>query len=169
MATKKILLKVAPTTGDPVKGTVEETATYHGGTPQIDLDVDMRDKLAELVGKGNALLPDDKAGIYGRLTALMGKDKAQKIMNHAYIFNQRPDVQKLPLEDKLKAFYTIGSNDPDVAKIMARSKSLGYGVVPGFRGSNSSLNQELQGLNAAPPGSTGNTEIPQRVMLKINK
>lgn len=144
-----------------------------GNTPAVPNkgEFDIRDRLAELVGKGNTLNPDDKAAIYGSLAASLGKDKAEKIMTHAYIFNNRPDVIKLPLADKLRAFYTIGSNDPDVNAVISKSKTLGYGAIPGFQQSASSINQGLSGqapLVVAPEVSI-NPEAQRKIMLRINK
>lgn len=161
---KTIRVKVSPKTGgDPVSKIGDTKGKY-------DEELDIRDHLAGLVGKGNALSPDDKAAIYGSLTAKLGRDRATKIMNHAYLFNQRPDVVRLPLEDKIRAFYTIGSNDPDVNSVITKSKTLGYGVLPGFRQSSSALNQELSGqAPVAPTTSAAAPEIQRRVMVKINK
>lgn len=166
---KSIKLRISPKTGDPTKGIVDESM-HVTNRPKIDQDFDIRDRLAELVGKGNALSPDDKAAIYGNLTARVGKDKAMKIMNHAYIFNQRSDVIKLPLEERLKAFYTIGSNDKDVNDVIVKSKSLGYGAVPGFRQSSSDINQQLTGQVPVPVVTTAvSPEIQKRVMLQVRK
>lgn len=153
MAKSKVMIKVAP--GDP--------------KVPVNMDFDIRDRLAELVGKGNALSPDDKAAIYGGLVSSLGKEKATKMMNHAYIFNQRGDVQNLPLEDKLKSFYTIGSTDPELSQIMTKSKSLGYGVVPGLRESSSDLNQSLTGRTAPTTPGVVNPEVVKRVMVRVNK
>lgn len=164
---KKVLLKVAPSSGDPIKTTSGDMLL----TPSnpISKDLDLRDRLAELVGKGNALSPDDKKAIYSSLIGQLGQDKAMKVMNHAYIFNQRPDVVKLPLEDKLRAFYTIGSNDPDVNQIIAKSKTLGYGALPGFRESSSALNQQLAGKIAAVETPNVNPEIKKKVMIRVGE
>jgi hypothetical protein len=165
----KVLLKVTPQTGDPIKK-IGDTV-LPAGKGRTDQEFDIRDRLAELVGKGNTLNTDDKAAIYGSLVASLGKNKAQKVMNHAYLFNARPDVQSLPLEDKLRSFYTIGSNDPDVNALIAKSKTLGYGAVPGFRQSSSAINQQLSGQ--VPANGTINTsvapEIQKRVMLQVRK
>jgi hypothetical protein len=169
MATKKILLKVAPATGDPIKK-VGDTV-IPAGRGKTDQEFDIRDRLAELVGKGNVLSPDDKAAIFGNLTSSLGKEKAMKLMNHAFIFNQRPDIVNLPVEEKLKAFYTIGSNDRDVNDLITKSKSLGYGAIPGFRQSASAVNQQLSGQ--IPVTATANgvspAEIQKRVMLQVRK
>ena len=153
----KVLLKMAkPSTSDP--------------KVPVRTDFDLRDRLSELVGRGNTLNPDDKAAIYGNLVANLGKEKAQKVMNHAYIFNQRPDILNLPLEDKLKAFYTIGSNDADVNALIAKSKTLGQGVVPGFRQSSSDINQQLSGQVPATATTVAvSPEIQRRVMLQVKK
>jgi hypothetical protein len=165
---KKVLLKVSPPAGDPVKGTTSEGMLLTPHNP-IAQDLDIRDRLAELVGKGNALHPDDKKAIYGALASQLGQEKAMKVMNHAYLFNQRPDVVKLPLEDKLRAFYTIGSNDPDVNMAINRSKSLGYGALAGFRNSSSGINQQLTGSVAAVTPTAMEPEVQKKVMLKVSK
>lgn len=155
---KAVRIKVAPTTGTP-------TIPNKG-------DFDIRDRLAELVGKGNALAPDDKAAIYGSLVASLGKDKAEKVMSHAYLFNNRPDIVKLPSEDKIRAFYTIGSNDPDVNAIISKSKTLEYGPIAGFRQSASSINQGLSGqapLLTTAPGATVSPEVQRKIMVRVNK
>lgn len=164
---KSIKLRIKPTTGDPVKS-ADSDMVLSTRTP-IEQGLDIRDHLAELVGKGNTLSAGDRTAIYGSLTAALGRDKATKIMNHAYLFNQRPDVAKLPLEEKIKSFYTIGSNDPDVNDVIMKSKTLGYGALPGFRGSSSVLNQILSGRTADVTGTNANQEAKDRIMLRINK
>lgn len=164
---KKVMVRVAPSTGDPNKGIVPEDIIVNRDRNVRNLDV--RDRLSELVGKGNMLNPDDKAAIYSSLTASLGKDKATKIMQHAYIFNQRPDMLRLPLEDKLKAFYTLGSNDQDVNDVIARSKSLGYGVLPGFRNSSSYANQVLAGRLPDSLPISANEEVKNRILMQTKK
>lgn len=155
MAKTKVLIKVAPKTGDP--------------KVPVKTDFDIRDKLAELVGSGNALSPDNKMAIYGSLVASLGKAKASKLMDHAFIFNSRGDLQSLPMEDRLRRFYDIGASDPEISEIMNKSKSLGYGVVPGFRQSSSALNQELTGRVQPVSALTPNQEAQKRIMLRVNK
>lgn len=162
---KKVMLKVAKS--DPVKGGIEEKVILSPTRSKGALEFDVRDRLSELVGKGNALLPDDKAAIYSNLVTTLGEQKARKVMDHAYLFNQRPDVQGLPTEEKIRAFYSIGSNDPDVGGLIARSKSLGYGALAGFRSSSSNLNQQLAGR--APIVAPTESEIKRKVMLSVKK
>lgn len=163
---KKVMLRVSPTIGDPVKPDNNMILTAKNPIAQ---NLDIRDHLAALVGRGNALSPDDKAAIFGGLTSALGKDKAMKIMDHAYLFNQRPDILKLPLEDKLKSFYTIGANDPDVNDVIMKSKSLGYGVLPGFRESSSGINQALTGKAPDVMAASIDPEVKKRVLLRISK
>lgn len=158
---KKIMVRVAA--NDPGKS--EEKMLLTPNDPMAS-HLDIRDRLAELVGKGNNLNADDKSAIYGSLVASLGKDKAMKVMNHAYLFNTRPDVQKLPLADKLRAFYTIGSNDPDVNQLIEKSKSLGYGVVPGFNESSSAINQQLTGKTPIVAVSQP-TDVQRKIMIKV--
>lgn len=171
MASKKIVLKIGdPKTGDPVKGSgeVKQSTYVSPGRTTIDTDLDLRDRLTELVGKGNELNPDEKAGIYGDLRMLVGEDKAKKLMTHAYIFNTRSDVNGLKPEDKLNAFYSIGSNDPYVKDVISRTKSLGYGVGPGFRTSQSRINQVLAG-RVPPELQTIPTDTQNKIMLSVKK
>jgi hypothetical protein len=164
---KKVMIKIAPPSGDPNKP-VDNNMILTANDP-TRTGFDLRDKLAELVGKGNNLSADDKMAIYGGLTTMLGKDKAAKVMNHAYLFNSRPDVQKLGMEDKLRSFYTVGSNDPDVHAIIEKSKNLGYGVVPGFRQSSSAINQVLSGQTPATAGASLDPEVQRKVMLQVRK
>ena len=167
---KKVLLKIAsPMTGDPTQPSIQEEKYFGRSKTPMDLSFDVRDRLSELIGKGNVLNPDEKAGIYRNLVSTLGKDKADKVMNHAFIFNSRSDVQKLPIEEKLKAFYALGSNDPEVTEIISKTKNLGYGVLPGFRSSISQMNQEIAGKTPIMETSAINPELQKRVMLKIKK
>lgn len=140
------------------------------GDPKVPVktDFDIRDKLAELVGSGNALSPDNKMAIYGSLVASLGKEKATKIMDHAYIFNSRNDLKSLPLEDKLRRFYDIGSSDPEISDVLGKSKSLGYGILPGLRQSSSALNQEITGRVRPVDVLSPNTEVQNRAMIRVN-
>lgn len=166
---KTIKVRISPKTGDPIKGgDVQQTTILNPGRTTTDVNMDLRDRLMELVGKGNILTPDEKAGIYGDLTTMIGQDKAQKLMNHAYIFNTRGDVQGLKPEDKLNAFYSIGSNDPYVQDVISKTKGLGYGVGPGFRTSHSQINQQLAGRTPITAAAAP-TEQQKKIMIKIKK
>ena len=162
----KVKLKV----GDPKKPMpAKSNVALAGNRPNVDLGFDLRDRLSELVTKGNALSPEDKTAVYGSLVGMLGKDRAQKVMNHAYIFNTRPEVQRLPLEEKLKSFYTVGSNDPEVMEIIGRTKNLGYGVAPGFRESTSDINQQTLDRNRSAAVGVSTPEIQRKIRLRVNR
>lgn len=166
----KVLVKVSPKTGDPAVPKVgEEKLMYSPSRSKAALDFDIRDRISELVGKGNALMPDDKAAIYSNLTDVLGQEKARKIMDHAYLFNSRPDVQGLPVEEKIKSFYTIGSNDPSVQELIQKTKALGYGPVQGFRTSHSTGNQQLTGAIPVVAATDASPEVKKKVMIKVKK
>ena len=163
----KVMLKVAKA-GDPAKPTSAGIEVPSGKTP-IDIDLDLRDRLAELAVKGNTLNPTDRAAVLSSLTTTLGRERAEKLMTHAFIFNSRPEVQRLSPEDKLKSFYTIGSSDPEIQGIIGRTKNLGYGVIPGFRGSVSDLNQAVQKGAAYGGTAVVDPEIQRKVMLRVGK
>jgi len=162
---KKVVLKISPKSGDPVNPKRLGDAVIPEGRTRIEGDFDLRDRLSELAIMGNALSSDNKAAIYSSLRGQLGDARAQKLMNHAYIFNSRPDVQRLSPEEKIKSFYEIGSSDPEVMEVMGRTKKLGYGVLPGFRESISALNQASQGRAS----TTVDPEAARRVLLRVNK
>jgi len=159
---KKVVLKVAPPSGDPKTDSRKDVIYSDRG--KFETFLDLRDKLAELAVQGRNLHPDDRAAIYGYFTNALGPERAQKIITHAQLFSGRPDVQGLSPEEKLKSFYTIGSSDPDVQQLISKTKNLGYGVIPGYRGSASAINQ------AAQQGDYNNlSSASNRVMLKVRK
>jgi hypothetical protein len=162
----KVMLRVK---ADPTKPKTDEDVVIPAGKTKIDQDFDLRDRLSELAIRGNSLSPDDKTAMFGYLTANLGKDKAMKLMNHAYIFNSRPEVQRLTPEEKIKSFYTIGSSDPDIMEVIGKTKNLGYGVMPGFRGSISDLNQAAQGGNVNQRTQPVSPEVTRRIMLKTSR
>lgn len=166
----KVVVKASPKTGDPAAPKIgEEKLIYSPARSKSALDFDVRDRISELVGKGNALMPDDKAAIYSNLTDIMGPERARKVMDHAYLFNSRPEVQGLPVEEKIKSFYTIGSNDPTVNELIQKTKALGYGPVQGFRTSHSVGNQQLTGALPVVMAAAASPELKKKVMVKVKK
>lgn len=141
------------------------------GDPKVPIktDFDIRDVLTGLIGSKNVLSPDDKAAMYGNLVSSIGRNKADKLMTHAYIFNQRPDIQNLSMDDRLRRFYDIGASDPEVGDIIAKSKSLGYGVLPGAQTSPNVLNQRLTGRLPSDTIGAVNPEVQRRIMLQVKK
>lgn len=167
---KKIMLRIAPPSGDPVKGgKMEENVLYSKGRSGADDSFDLQDKIMELLSSNNRLKPADRKSIYSNLQTTLGRDKADKLMNHIYIFNTRADMQNMPVEDKIKAFYSIGSNDPDIQGYIDRTKSLGYGPQAQFRGSLSEINSQLSGRNPIPQMAAEPADNQRKIMLSVKK
>lgn len=137
----KLRIKNDPNKGDPI----ESSYISKGRTPSDDT-ADVRDLLATMVGKGYTSLNDEESrGNYARLRSLLGDTQAQKLMTHVFIQNQNPSFSQLPVESKIKSFYDIPSGDEEVSKVLGKVKTLGYGVLPGFRQSSLLSNQQLGG------------------------
>jgi len=163
---KKTMLRISPSSGDP-KSTTDNTMILKANDP-TKTALDVRDHLAALVAAGNNLSQEDRKAVFQGLSNALGQEQAQKVLLHTYMFNNRPDVQRLPIEEKLRTFYDIGSNDPAVHDLLAKTKTLGYGVVPGFRESSSAINQQLTGKIPAI-ASLPQPELQKKTMLRISK
>lgn len=150
------------------KPAVEEDVVLKPNRTSVDTDVEARDIISGLVGKGYiSLSDDDSRNAYNRLRVIYGDPKAQKVMQQISIFNQRPELKKLPTEERISKFYTIGSSNPLAQEAISRGNNLSYGVLPAFRNSPYVMNQELQGTSAAP--ISGGDEVKKKVMLKLGK
>jgi hypothetical protein len=165
---KSIKVRIAPPTGDPIKGAVENGSLYTANQGPLKTGLDLRHRISELIASGGVLDPDDKKSIYGDLSQMVGEPIAQKLMTHAYLFNQRPDIKKLPMEAKIQSFYDIGSNDPDVANIINKTKAMGYGVVPAFRESVSELNKEIAG-KVARGSQQPLSDEQKKIIVRVQK
>lgn len=108
----------------------------------LDDNIEVRDLLTGLVGKWNDLKSDDRSPYIVKLGQLIGKPTAQKLINSIFIFNDRDDVKGKNAEQRVGQFYDLGNEDKDVNNVIARSRSLGYGVQEGLRTSPDILNEE---------------------------
>lgn len=148
---------------------VNEEEIVRVSTParsSLDTSVEARDIMSGLVGKGYTTSSPTTADAFERLSVIYGRPKAQKLMEQMFIYNQNPEVQKLPVESRISRFYDKGSMNPEVNKILTENRGLGYGVLPGFRESPFVLNQELQGRLPMAKGASGD-ELKKKVALKI--
>lgn len=110
----------------------------------FDDTADIRDSLTALVGKGYTGVSDDDArGHFGRLTSILGRDAAQKLMTHIFIYNQTPTARGVGLQEKINQFYNIGSRDSSINDILSRVNKFGSGVQSGLTDSPEIQNQEL--------------------------
>lgn len=149
---------------DPV---VKEKVIISKGRTPLDDTADVRDILSGLVGKGmTGLNDDDSRNGYNRLQSLVGPQQAQKLMNHMFVFNSRPDLKGAAPEARINSFYQTPSSDPEVSGTLNKVKSFGYGVLPGFRQSSSQLNQGLSG-QTSPEVAVVAPDAQRAVKLKI--
>jgi len=112
--------------------------------PQSEYDLDVRDILTAIAGKGwEGISKDDKPALINRLEILVGKQESKKVLNHLLVFSQREDQKNKTPEQRIETFYNVGSSDKYVNDIIERSKSLGYGVMEGNRTSSDVLNKEI--------------------------
>lgn len=138
-------VKLKVKSGDPKKegGLTEKVILSANKTP-LDDTADLRDALSGIAGSGFVDLKDPKAiDGYTKLQKILGPSQAQKLMTHAFIFNQKPELAGMAPEARVKAFYESPSGDADVTNVLGRVKSFGYGVLPGFRTSSNETNQQL--------------------------
>lgn len=154
--------------GDPKKKTgevVEETFIAPGKTP-LDTTADIRDIISGMAGGGYTSLSDSAAAAnYSRLRTLLGDAKANKLMTHIFIQNQRPGAANMPVEARVKSFYDLPVGDEEIAPIIGKAKNFGYGVLPGFRQSSSQLNQELSG--AIQPTVARATPAIEKIKVRV--
>lgn len=112
-------------------------------TPADDT-ADLRDSLTALVGKGYTGVSDDDAhGHFARLAGILGRDAAQKLMTHIFIYNQSPMAKGVGLNEKINQFYNIGSRDSGINDVLQKVKQFGSGVIAGMNDSPEALNQEM--------------------------
>jgi len=117
--------------GDPGQRDISYKAKSIGdfGKPGLDEDFQVRDILHAMIARGDKDLSDPhaKSG-YSYMIGKYGKGMADKLLTHALMFNQRDDVQNKPFPDRLRSFYTVGANDPEVDKLIKKNAKLGYGA-----------------------------------------
>lgn len=111
---------------------------------RLDETADTRDILANMVGKGLKGFNDDTSkSDYTRLQQLVGVPMAQKMMNHIFVFNQRPDVLQKNPEQRLQQFYNMGSAHNDLNDLLTTIKGFSQGPVVGMNTTGYYGNQDL--------------------------
>lgn len=143
----KVVLKVAPKSGDPVKG--KEMATGSANRSQYDQTADLRDAINNLVGYGysDLILPEAK-GNYNVLQNILGNDAAQKLFTKIAIHNQRPDLLKSQPMERLNSFYNVGASDGEFGGLLSKIKSFGHGIGGDIYNSANNGNRVLVGNTA---------------------
>lgn len=142
------------------------------GKTRADIDLDVRDLLSNMVGAGYSSWEQintdlDAKAKYGSLVNKVGRPMANKLVTQVISFSSRPDSQNKSTEQKIQSFYDIGSNDQDVSGVLKNIKSMGYGVIPGYRESALFGNQQLGGR--IDPVVAASTEQSEKVKNIIDK
>jgi hypothetical protein len=125
---------------------------FHRSGGDTDTQFNVRDVIANFVARKDKNLshPDAKSD-YNYLVNQLGAPGAQKVMAHLSIFNQRPEIQNLPFEQRLSRLYTIGSNDKDVDGMLKQYAALGQGPVAAAYDSPNVTNMQAVGKYPATP------------------
>jgi len=106
----------------------------------------IRDALAGFIGTGaKDFSNDQRLKDFRYIQSVLGSDQARKLMTHVFVFNSRPDMQGKTPDQRLQAFYDIGSNDPAVNQMLQGYKNLAQGPLSGMRESGDMTNQALTG------------------------
>lgn len=133
-----------------------------------DKQADARDILSFFAGSGYTGLTDKQSrAAFSSLTKTVGPQLAQKLATQVFLYNQRPETKTAGLEDRVRNFYDIGSNDKEVDAYLKKTKALGHGVVAGFKDSTLVSNQALQGRDVKG-GSTPQSEALARINTLIS-
>jgi hypothetical protein len=104
------------------------SGTFKSQRSPMDQLADVRDSIMALVGGGKTKIDDDETrGHWANLVDKLGPQKAQSLMTHIILQNQRPEFQGLKPQDRINAFYQINSSNPDVQPILEQTKSFGSG------------------------------------------
>ena len=142
-----------------------------GGTstrPGLDVRADIRDMLSGAVGKGWTNFSDPEAQKhFARLTVLVGRQQAQSLMNHVFIYNQRPDVKGKSADQKLSQFYDMGSTNKDTNNIIKAAGSFGQGAVEGQNTSRDITNMQNTGRDNTPAATGKNTSQTDKLKSMV--
>jgi hypothetical protein len=158
--------------GDPTKkpGTVDETANTIPARGNYDNMFDARDILTNFVGKGYKNFSDPQAkSDYAVLKNAVGEDMAKKLATQAFIFNSREDMKGKSWQEKISSFYSIGSNDPAVAKTLNAYSNLGQGPIAGANSSANAGNEEVTGRKAVDKPSSKTTVAGNELSSIVSK
>lgn len=117
----------------------------------LDEIADFRDYLTNLVGRGSKTLDPEMKNNYSALVAMYGKPMADRIMNHVFVFNNRPEIQNASPEQRLDAFYAIGSRDKDLQALFNKARNFSYGYKAGLNQSRNEGNIILSGRRKQAP------------------
>lgn len=129
----------------------------------IENSVEVRDLISGLVGGGYTnLANEDAQKNFVRLQSILGRPKANELVQKIMIHNQDPRYKAKPIEERVTTFYDQQKGDP----VVGDARSLGYGVLPSFRTSPNVLLQTLQGKSPTS-GAGVDPTLVKKIALKI--
>lgn len=130
--------------GVPGKGLVAATKR----TTPVYQDSDLRDNIGILVGGAYKGLHDETSQLaFQRIKDLVGAKKAQDLVSHIIIQNNRPEFQAMKPAERVQKFYDINSSVPDTNEILQKMRGMGTGVLPAYQQSTYLPAQRQQGIS----------------------
>jgi hypothetical protein len=141
--------------GDPTTGGGKApltSADYQAqGRNSINDTLDIQDALNHIIAGGYTDFSNvDVKSNYKYISSLVGAQRAEKLFLQAFLFNQRPGMNQKGGEDKIQAFYDLGSSDPETKQTLLAITKQGGGVKERFRSSVHEGVRLLSGADAKP-------------------
>lgn len=129
--------------GEPGKGLLVSGSKPSG---KADTDADLRDSVAMLVGGGYTNLGDDQSRAhFNQMASTLGTKKAQDLLLHIFLQNQRPGFAQMKPAERLQRFYDIPSSNAPTQETLDKLKAFGSGPQAGYSDSINLTNQTQQG------------------------
>ena len=95
---------------------------------------------------------EDARAEFVALKGILGTEKATALIQQALIFNQRDDIKKKGVGDKLRSFYETGSKNKDVDEILGGLKTFSGGANAWVNKSSNVGSQNMTGRNQGGKG-----------------
>lgn len=93
----------------------------------FDDTADVKDILSDLASSDILKLnKSDLTANFSKLSELVGRPMAIKLMNSVYAFSQRSDTEGLSQQARIENYFKLGDTDKDVDNILKVAKSFNY-------------------------------------------
>lgn len=105
-----------------------------------------RDILTNFLGKGYKNFSDEQSRKdFAYLKNLVGEEQANKLINSVFVYNNSDSVKGKSWQDKITGFYSSGSKDQSLQKLITTFSTLGQGPIAGAQDSSNVSNMEITG------------------------
>lgn len=105
-----------------------------------------REIVTNFIGKGYKNLSDEQSRKdYAYLKNLVGEDQATKLINSAMVYNNSDSAKGKSWQENVNAFYSAGSRDQSIQKVLSTFSNLGKGAIAGTYDSGNTTSMELSG------------------------